>query len=204
MTANLLELWCRDETTAAVWAYMAPLVAGAGFEGPLLASDDRDRADPTVYSWEALRLGDERVFVGIEHLTEGCVAFSLAVRRPGGHPALLALWDALLRAPPPWMGECILMDRTAGAFPLLIHSFTRLQPMTAMVGDEDGSWRRVVAGDATYWREVGRRLHFLADGLLAPEGTPTAEEIAASLGARLDRVTGGVVLDCGWTSPDEG
>lgn len=200
MNGKRLDAWCRGVAPAEAWVFAAPHLAAAGFEGPALAEGTTAPSEWDEAPWGRLRLGAEPVYLDLSPGTEGCLVLSILLRARGGHAAVPALWDALLRSPPRWLGECVVQDRTADVYPLLIHSFSRLQPTVLVVEDDSGSRRRLVARDDDYWAEMGRRRHFLADWLLAEEGTPGASDLAASLGAGLARVDGGVVLDCGWTA----
>lgn len=195
--ARLLELWCRGTTTSELRAWLTPMLRDAGFEGPLLTSTTE--ADAALGGWGQLRLGSDEVYASLGRRTEGCVVFSLCGGFDAvGDRACLALWNALLRDPPSWVGECILQAATMDVYPLLIHSFNRLKPLGLVKVDDDGGQQRFGPKDAAYWEEMGPRLHFIADALFAQAPTPMS--VADSLGARMESVPGGVVFDCGWTS----
>lgn len=195
--ARRVEVWCRGVSTDELWSFAAPHLAAAGFEGPRLAEGARA---PWEFDepWEHVRLGGKPVFLHLGPMSEGCVLLAIMRRAPVGHAALPALWEALLRDPPRWLGECIVGEEEWETATVLIHSFGRLSPTVKAVDGEDGALRWIVPGDADYWPEMGRARHFLADWLLAEEGTPSPDEIAARYGASVERVRGGVVLDGGW------
>lgn len=189
----------RDVARAEVWSYVAPHVRAAGFEGSQLvegAPTPGEFEEP----WRQVDLGGRPVVLGLQTMSEGCVLFDLMLKPPEVDEALPALWEALLREPPRWLGECVVRTRAGCEETVLIHSFARLAPTVAAVDNDDGSLRWVVPGDVDYWEHLGRRRHFLADWLLAEEGTPSAGEIAARYAASFERVRGGIVLDCGWTT----
>ncbi len=196
--ARKLEVWGRNVTRAEVWSYVVPHVRAAGFEGPRLAEGAPPPGE-CEEPWEQVSLGGRAVFLGLLSMSEGCVLFDLMLRPPALDAALSALWEALLREPPRWLGECTLRERAGCEETVLIHSFARLAPTVAGVDNDDGPVRWVVPGDDDYWSVIGRQRRFLADWLLAEESTPSADEIAALYAASVERVCGGVVLNCGWT-----